>query len=99
MKPGRVRVSVPRPEGIHEPMLGRTKVSLPVCNSSSAPPCRELEPFSEWRKHISSAHAPTCGNSALTHAPHLPYCLNFHGEASKLPVSPETIRGLANGNG
>ena len=44
---------------IHEPMLGRIKVSLPVCSSRSAPPCREFEPFIERMMHRSSTHAAT----------------------------------------
>ncbi len=42
---------------IHEPMLGRTNVSLPVCHSSTAPPCREFEQCIELITHRSSARS------------------------------------------
>src|SRR5215470_14820246 len=99
MKPGRFRFSVPRPYVTHEPMLGRTNVSLPVCSSSSAPPCREFEPYIELMMQRSSTHLATCGNSSLTQAPDWPYCLNDQGDFSRLPVCDEKTRGLAKGRG
>ena len=38
-------------------MLGRTNVSLPVCSSSRAPPCREFEPCIELIMQRSSTLA------------------------------------------
>src|SRR3954454_4009299 len=99
MKPGRSWFSVPRPYVIHDPMLGRTNVSDPVCSSSSAPPCREFDPCIDLMKHRSSTTVLRCGNSSDTVAPLCPYRLNAHGEASRLPVSPDTTRGLGNGSG
>src|SRR4051794_22444909 len=74
MNPGSDWFSVPRPYVIHDPMLGRTNVSEPVCSSSSAPPCRELEANMELITHRSSMHAPTCGNNSLTSMPLRPRC-------------------------
>ena len=80
-------------------MLGRTNVSLPVCNSNSAPPCRELDPHMDLIKHISSTIFAVSGKRSLTHAPLCPYCLNAHGDCSKLNVSLDTTFGRSNGNG
>src|SRR4051794_41053009 len=80
-------------------MLGRTKVSLPVCTSRSAPPCRELEPHIELMTQRSSTQAPRCGNSSLTGMPLCPYGRNSQGDFNRLPVGLETMRGFANGSG
>src|SRR5207244_667772 len=90
---GRFSFSVPRPYATHAPILGRTKLSLPVCSFSTAPPCAGLVPCSEWTKQMSSTHPATCGNSSLTGWPHCPYFLNFHGDLSRLPVLANTTRG------
>ena len=84
---------------IHDPMLGRTNVSDPVCSSRSAPPCREFEPCMDLMKHKSSTPFATFGNSSETHAPLCPCCLKANGDLSKFPVALETTRGLANGSG
>ena len=42
-------------------MLGRTNVSVPVCHSRTAPPCRELEQCIELITHRSSANSARCG--------------------------------------
>src|SRR4051812_45453197 len=97
--PGRSRFSVPSPYVTQLPMLGRTNVSEPVCSSSRAPPCREFDPCIDLMKHRSSTMADRCGNNSDTVAPLCPYRLNFHGEASRLPVSLDTTRGLGNGSG
>ena len=60
-------------------MLGRTKVSEPVWSSSSAPPCRELEPCIELMTQRSSTHFATSGNSSLTQAAALPVLLELPG--------------------
>ena len=78
---------------IHEPMLGRTNVSEPVCSSSSAPPWREFEPCIDLMKQRSSTHFATSGNKSLTQAPLCPYCLNAQGDCSRLNVSLETTFG------
>src|SRR5262245_12724488 len=41
----------------------------------------------------------TCGNSSLTSIPLCPCFLNFHGEASRLPVAANSNLGLAIGSG
>src|SRR3954454_21132088 len=99
MKPGRSWFSVPRPYVIHDPMLGRTNVSDPVCSSSSAPPCREFEPCIDLMKHRSSAHPARCGNNSDTHAPLCPYRLKANGDLSRFPVALDTTRGFGNGSG
>src|SRR4029077_4331133 len=99
MKPGRSWFSVPRPYVIHEPMLGRTNVSLPVCSSSSAPPCREFEPHIDLIKQMSSTWRDNSGNKSLTHMPLCPCCLNSHGDLRRLKVSLETTFGRLNGSG
>ena len=66
MNPGRSWFSVPSPYVIHDPMLGRTNVSLPVCSSSSAPPCREFEPCMPLRMHMSSTPYPPWWSNLLT---------------------------------
>ena len=43
-KEGRFRFSLPNPYTTQDPMLGRTKVSLPVCSFSIAPPWAGLVP-------------------------------------------------------
>ena len=80
-------------------MLGRMKVSLPVCSSSSAPPWRELDPYIDLMKQRSSVISAILGKTELTQAPLWPCCLKAQGDFSRLPVAPETIRGLGNGNG
>ncbi len=83
----------------HEPMLGRTKVSEPVCSASKAPPCASFVPWSDFTKQSSSTRLATCGKSSLTQAPHWPCWRNFHGEASRFPVCANCTRGLAKGSG
>ena len=80
-------------------MLGRTKLSLPVCNLSTAPPCAGFVPCTDCTRHRSSTQPATCGNSSLTHAPLSPCCWNFHGERNRFPVLANCTRGLANGQG
>src|SRR5258708_770836 len=46
--------------------------------------------------HRSSAHAPTCGNNALTAMPLWPYFWNVHGDASRLPVPQFEFGGTGN---
>src|SRR5262245_11035865 len=80
-------------------MLGRTKLSLPVCSLSTAPPCAGLVPCSEWMKQRSSTCFATFGNRSLTGWPHFPYCLNFQGDRSRVPVLANVTRGRASGYG
>src|SRR5579863_1716411 len=49
--------------------------------------------------HRSSTHVAMCGKSSLTAVPHWPYCLNDHGEPSRLPVLVRSSFGFSNGNG
>src|SRR4051812_7477695 len=93
MNPGMLWFSLPRPYVIHEPMDGRTNVSLPVCSSSSAPPWREFDPHIDLMKHISSTRFDNSGNNSLTHMPLPPCCLNSQGDLSRLNVSLETTFG------
>src|SRR5687767_10383244 len=97
--PGIDEFSLPSPYVIHEPMLGRMNVSDPVCISSSAPPCREFDPHIDLMKQMSSTFFANRGNRSLTHAPLCPYCLNAHGDCSRLNVSLDTTFGRANGSG
>src|SRR4051812_4821631 len=80
MKPGRSWFSVPSPYVIQEPMLGLTNVSLPVCNSSNAPPCLEFEPCIELITQRSSTQPAMFGNNSLTGMPLEPCCANLNGE-------------------
>src|SRR5690349_14340941 len=98
-KPGKSRFSVPKPYVIHDPMLGRTKVSDPVCSSSNAPPWREFEPCIDLMKQRSSTQVAMCGNNSDTHIPLCPCCWNAKGDLSRLPVALDTTRGFGNGSG
>ena len=84
---------------IQEPMLGRTKFSLPVCTLRSAAPCAGLEPCMLFTKQSSSTTCATFGKRSLTQAPLCPYWRNFHGLPSRFPVSANWTRGLAPGKG
>src|SRR4029077_17019844 len=99
INPGMLWFSVPSPYGIHDPMLGRTNVSLPVCSSKSAPPCREFDPHIDLMKQMSSTCCDNSGNSSLTHMPLCPCCLNSQGDLSRLKVSLETTFGRLKGSG
>ncbi len=74
-------------------------VSEPVCNSSSAEPCREFEPYIDLMKQRSSDIDAMCGKISDAHWPHWPYCLKLYGEATRLPVALETMRGFLPGYG
>ena len=50
-------------------------------------------------KQRSSVISAILGKTELTQAPLSPCCLNGHGDFSRLPVAPDTIRGLGNGRG
>ena len=80
-------------------MAGRVKVSEPVCSSRSAPPCLEFEQYIECKKQRSSVIDDILGRSSLTQAPLWPYCLKFQGDAKRLPVLDDTMRGLSYGKG
>src|SRR6476660_6078564 len=99
MNPGRLAFSLPRPYETHDPMLGRMKLSLPVCTLRVAPPWAAFVPWIECRKQMSSTHPATCGKSSLTCIPLEPYFLNFQGEASRFPVELKMTLGRANGKG
>src|SRR4029078_10191537 len=90
---GRFALSLPSPYATHAPMLGRTKLSLPVCSLSVAPPCAGFVPCNEWMKQMSSTCRATFGNSSLTGCPHFPYRWNFHGDLSSVPVLAKVTRG------
>ncbi len=80
-------------------MAGRVKVSEPVCSSRSAPPCLEFEQCIEFKKQRSSVIDDILGRSSLTQAPLWPYCLKFQGDAKRLPVLDDAMRGLSYGKG
>ena len=80
-------------------MDGRMNVSLPVCNSSNAPPWREFDPHMDLMKQTSSTRLANSGNRSLTHMPLCPYWWNSHGDLSRLKVSLETTFGRWNGSG
>ena len=52
-----------------------------------------FEPWSEDDAEVVGALA-VCGNRSLTGRPLWPYCLNFQGEASRLPVPWRTEQRL-----
>src|SRR5580765_3344538 len=80
-------------------MLGRMKLSLPVCTFITAPPWAGFVPYTECTKHRSSTRRARLGNRSLTELPLWPYCLNSQGDLSRLVVELNCTRGLANGNG
>ena len=61
-------------------------VSLPVCHSRTAPPCRELEQCIELITHKSSARAARCGNNELIGRPLSPCWWNSKAEPTRLPI-------------
>ena len=80
-------------------MLGRTNVSLPVCHSRTAPPCREFEQCIELITQRSSARSARCGNSELIQSPLSPCWRNSNGEPTRLPMrlGNDTTRGRFSG--
>src|ERR1700722_9536130 len=58
-----------------------------------------LSATSERITHMSSTHVEICGSNSLTAVPAWPYCLNDHGDPSRLPVFVRSSFGFSNGNG
>ena len=80
-------------------MLGRMKLSLPVCSLSSAPPCAAFDPYIELINAMSSTQVDTCGNKLLTGMPHWPRGVNSQCDLSRFCVVENWTRGLAKGSG
>lgn len=79
-------------------MLGRTKLSLPVCSLSRAPPWAAFVPWSERRMQRSSTHCATWGEFA-TGRPLWPWFLKAQGDFSRAAVGANCTRGFCPGNG
>ena len=76
--PGRFSFTDPRPLFTHDPRHGLPDKIRPEFIISIADPCSGLSAYIDLMNAMSSTQVARCGNRSETHAPHCPYCLNFH---------------------
>src|SRR6266436_920403 len=84
--PGRFSFAVPSPYVIHDPSDGRPTWLNPVFIISIAGSWFGISVYIERIQQMSSAHAPTFGNSSLTSMPHFPYFWKVNGDRISAPV-------------
>src|SRR4030095_14309169 len=87
-KPGRSSASLPRPYVIHEPMLGRPEIVVPVFMNVCAGSWLIASVFIDRITQMSSAMEPKCGNSEQISVPALPNRLNSCCGPKQLSFAP-----------